>query len=266
VLPADLLRRRILGRHRLNGRLRRDRLTGARVDEFRDTEVEELQLAVARDEDVRRFEIAVDDQVLVRVLHDVAHGGKELESRVDRETACIAIAVDRFTIDILHREPRYAVTCDAAVDEAGDVWVLEKRENPTLLQESSNELGTPGLPDQLERDALLELSVVTRGEEHGAHTSVTDLSNDAEWADAFWRDARMQQVRAADERLCERETSPRQLEEILRRTVSFEQALHRGSQRRVAATCVIEEHLTIICRLVERRFQQAIDLAEAFGR
>ena len=70
-LAAHLLGAGVLGRHQLQpGRGRRQRLPGhLGIEQLGDAEVEQLGHAVLGDQDVGRLDVAVDDQVLVRVLH-----------------------------------------------------------------------------------------------------------------------------------------------------------------------------------------------------
>ena len=52
-----------------------------RVEHLGDAEVEQLDVALGRDEHVARLEVAMHDQVLVGVLHGVADLECELEAR-----------------------------------------------------------------------------------------------------------------------------------------------------------------------------------------
>jgi hypothetical protein len=47
--------------------------------------------------------------------------------------------IETFPLDVLHREPGRAVVGDAAVEQAGDVTVLQPGENPALLTEPPDE-------------------------------------------------------------------------------------------------------------------------------
>jgi hypothetical protein len=73
VASRELLRRRILGGHGPDAFARQGRHPGARaaLQQLGHAEVQQLYLAVRRHQDVRRLEIAVDDQVRV----GVGHGG-----------------------------------------------------------------------------------------------------------------------------------------------------------------------------------------------
>ena len=112
ALAADLLGRRELRRHdaaRPSASRRRIGAAARAVEQLRDAEVEELHLAVGRDEDVRRLEVAVDDEVLVRVADGVAHHLEEREPASSERLRVVAVAVDRLAVDELHREVRQSV-------------------------------------------------------------------------------------------------------------------------------------------------------------
>jgi hypothetical protein len=53
------------------------------VEQLRDPEVEELRQAVGRDEDVAGFQIPVNDEMLMCVLHGGAHLKETREAPVD---------------------------------------------------------------------------------------------------------------------------------------------------------------------------------------
>ncbi len=70
---ADLLGRRVRGRHQPEAGARAVLPRFEAVELLGDAEVEQLHDAVVADENVRRLEVAVNDQVPVRVLHRLAH-------------------------------------------------------------------------------------------------------------------------------------------------------------------------------------------------
>ena len=58
---------------------------------FRDAEVDHLRdglIVLARDQDVRRLEVAMDDALLVRVLDGGADLQEQLEARRNRQAIC----------------------------------------------------------------------------------------------------------------------------------------------------------------------------------
>src|SRR6185503_8109111 len=106
---AYLLRCRVRGSHESQ---RCSRLIAAALDALellRDSKVEQLHRAVARDKDIRRLEVAMHDQVLVRMLNCFADLAKESESLRQRHGMCAAILRECQSVDVLHDEPRRAV-------------------------------------------------------------------------------------------------------------------------------------------------------------
>ena len=83
----------------------------------------------------------MDDEVSMRVVHDVAHILEELKATIDRQLAGVAPAVDRLAFDQLHREVRNSVGRDAAIDEPRDARMLEQRQNPPFLAEATRDAG-----------------------------------------------------------------------------------------------------------------------------
>ena len=73
-IAADLLGARVLRRHHAR---RRDFGTFRPTEHLRDAEVDELRHAVAVDEDIARLEVAVHDEVPMRILDGGAHQAEE---------------------------------------------------------------------------------------------------------------------------------------------------------------------------------------------
>jgi hypothetical protein len=76
------------------------------VEQLGDAEVEQLHLPVGGDQDVGRLQVAVHDEMSVRVDHRIADGAEELEAALHIKSASIAVAVDGIAFDQLHREVR----------------------------------------------------------------------------------------------------------------------------------------------------------------
>ena len=73
----------------------------------------------------------------------------------------------------------------SAVDERGDVWMVEVRENLAFAPKTSErEIGFEAGLDDLDRDAFTVLIVRTCGFVHGPHSAATDKPYDVVRADA----------------------------------------------------------------------------------
>ena len=112
-----------------------DEVCGAGLKELEGAEVEEFDGALTGDHDVAGFEIAVEDEVAM----DVGDGSAELdhlaEDLVDGGFGGVADLVQALAVDHFHDEEGDAFVGDAAIEQAGDVGVLEAGEGVALEQE-----------------------------------------------------------------------------------------------------------------------------------
>ena len=181
-LAANLLGAGVFRRHQLQaGRGRRERLARELgIQQLGDAEVQQLGRAIGDHEHVGRLDVAVDDQVLVRVLDGGADVTKELQARGGVEPVRVAVVDDRLAFDVLHREVRPAVRRAATVEQARDERMLEAGENLPLVAEAADDaVGVHAALEHLDRHALLERIIVADAEIHGAHAAMADLANQA---------------------------------------------------------------------------------------
>ena len=82
----------------------------------------------------------MDHQVPVRVLHRLANLEKEPEAWLDVQALGIAEDIDRPPVDMLHHEVGGAVVGIAAVEQAGDIGMLEMRQDLPLLAQAGEKL------------------------------------------------------------------------------------------------------------------------------
>ena len=179
-LAANLFGAGVFRRHQLQpGRGRRERLAGELgIEQLGDPEVQQLGRAIGDHEHVGRLDVAVDDQVLVRVLDGRADVTKELQARGGVEPVRIAVVDDRLPFDVLHREVRPAVRRAATVEKTRDERMLEAGEYLPLVPEAADDaVGVHAALEHLDRHALLERIIVADAEIHGAHSAMTDLAN-----------------------------------------------------------------------------------------
>src|SRR6185437_6180344 len=152
--------------------------------EFGDAEVEEFGDAIGGDENVAGLEIAMDDQAAMGVRHGFADLAEEFAAGGDADFLAFAIRRDGGAFDVLHDEVGAAVGNSAAIEEFGDVGVVEGGENLTLLAEAADDgVGIHAAFDELDGDALLEGIVIADGEVDGAHAAAADLFENAVGAD-----------------------------------------------------------------------------------
>ena len=131
-----------------------------RVHRLGEAEVEDLDLAVRRELDVRGLQVAVDDPLLVRRLEGLGDLAGDGEGLVERERAALQPLGEVFALDELHDEGADAARLLEAVDR-GDVGVLQLGEELRLALEAGEALGVGGerLGQDLDRDLALQLRV-----------------------------------------------------------------------------------------------------------
>ena len=186
-VAAHLLGARVRRRHDavlgMRDRERVRRLAG--VEQLGDAEVEQLRHALRRDQDVVRLQVAMHDQVLVRVVDGRAHGAHQRDPLLGREPPPVAVRVDRFAVDVLHDEVGRAVRRAPAVEQSRDVRVLQRRQDLPLRAQPALHLAREhAAADQLDGDLLLILLVGALGEIDVAHAARAELAHDAIRAEA----------------------------------------------------------------------------------
>jgi hypothetical protein len=189
-VAAQLFRRGIVR----GQQLRLGRVLVAGGEQLGDAEVEQFRRAVGGDEDVRRLQVAVHDQVLVRVLHRIADRREQAQAGAQVQFPFTAVVGDRPSLDVFQDEVGNARRRQAAVDQARDVRVLQMREDLPFLAEALQQ-AEGGVGQQFDRDALFEMAVGALGQQHDAHAAAPEFAHDAPHADAVAeRDARFDLV------------------------------------------------------------------------
>ena len=158
---------------------RRQRVHGLPLEELRQAEVENLHGPVARDHDVRRFEIPMDDARRVRLGQPVGDLHRVAEGLAEPEPFAADQAVERAARHVLHHDDiPIALACD--VVDGDDVRVLEGGGGLGFLLEAPAALriGDAVGREELERDVAIEARVV--GLEDNAHPAPTELVEDRE--------------------------------------------------------------------------------------
>jgi hypothetical protein len=133
-----------LGEDRLLGQLHTDGLRDPEVDDLHD-----WFAVVRRDHDIGRLEIAVDDALLVGVLHRRAHVGEECEPRLRIEIFVSTVFGERNALHQLHHEVGPPAFGGSGIMDLRDVGVIHHGEGlPLGLEARADLLGVhPGLDD-----------------------------------------------------------------------------------------------------------------------
>ncbi len=110
---------------------------------LRQTEIDDLgyrRSVVNRHEDVGRFQVPVDDSLLVGVLNPTADLGEQFQSVPRDELVFITEPGDRHAPDQFHDEERAARWSDPRVENPGDVGVVHQGQRFPLGLESGDDL------------------------------------------------------------------------------------------------------------------------------
>jgi hypothetical protein len=170
-IDVEIVELRLLGRH-VQGRAHhgpmrcmqgffRESARGG-VHRFSQAEVDDLRhglVVVRRHQDVRGLQIAVDDPLLVSVLHGLADLHEEAQSLRHTRPRRVAVFGDRYALDVLHHEERPAGLGQAAVEHLGDIRMIhhgqrlalgfEPREHLARIHTRLDELERDFAPDRL---------------------------------------------------------------------------------------------------------------------
>jgi len=150
-----------------------------------DAEVEELRLPLLRHQDVARLQVAMDQQVLVRILDRAADPPKKIQAPVDRQPVQLAVAVDGQAFHQLHDEVWATLRRGAAVVEAGNVGVLQPSEDLPLAEELEAGFRRVQAPAQhLDRHQPLILLVVPLPQVNRAHAAAAETAHQPVGADS----------------------------------------------------------------------------------
>ena len=185
-LAANLLGADVVRRHHRAARAHRvESGQCVTVQQLGDSEIEQLGNAVRGHEDVSRLDVAVHDQVLMRVLHRVAHVAEQTETVVDRQLLLLAPRGNLQAIDKFQDDIRRAVFGRAAIEQPGDIGMLQMRENLSLAPEPRNRGAAVQVElECLDRDLLVELGIVADREVDRTHAAVAKGTHDPIGSDA----------------------------------------------------------------------------------
>ena len=149
------------------------------VEQGGDPEVKQLGYSFGRNEDVARLDVPMGDQVAVDVRDGGADDEEEFRALGDGEVGVGEVLGEGDAVDIVHDEERAAVGRGTAIEEAGNVGVIEPREDAALLFEAVG-CGACGAGVQdLDGDNLLHVFNRAQGAVDGAHAAGADGFEDA---------------------------------------------------------------------------------------
>jgi hypothetical protein len=157
----------------------------AAVDQLGDAEVEQFDLAGLIDHHVGRLEIAVDDQVLVRMLDRGADALDQLDAGIAVRASAAQVGVKCFAAHVLDDQIGLARLGFAAIDQAGDVGMVECGQDLPLLAQAAHAVLRWKAADQLDRGLLREPAFVALREQHRAHAAAAEFAQNSPGTDAL---------------------------------------------------------------------------------
>ena len=184
-LAVQLLGTGILRRHRLHGGEGRRRVgdggfQGVGVEQLGDTEIQQLDGAFLGDQDVLRLEVAVDHQILMRVVNRGADREEETQPFADGEAVGIAVFIDRRSGDEVHHEIGPSVRGGAAIQEFGDIRVIEVRQDLAFgIEALERVIAEDAAADHLDGHHFAIQVVDAHGLVDRAHAALGDELHDA---------------------------------------------------------------------------------------
>lgn len=174
LLAAHLFGTGIGGCHRRESIVRVVRSSQVGLQQLRDAKIQQLRRAVFCDQNVRRLQITMNDEMLMRVLHGGADLPKKLQAFAHVELLLLAILIQRQPFDVFHHEVRSPVFGCAAVEQTRDVRMVQIGQNLPFVLEAALQFFAAGA-HQLDGDLLLELIVSAFGQPDRAHSAVRDF-------------------------------------------------------------------------------------------
>jgi hypothetical protein len=170
-LAGELFRRGVVGRERRGSQFRCG--PGNGIQQLGDTEVQKLHSPFRRDEDVARFQVAMNHQAAVSAGDDIAHFNEQSQPRAQVELPSVAELREADAFHVLHDHVRAAVGMHAAIEQAGDAGVLQAGEDfPLCLK--ARDLRDGASLQHLDGGLLLERAVCARGQVHLAGAAPAD--------------------------------------------------------------------------------------------
>ncbi len=150
-------------------------------------EIEKLYAAICADENISRFQIAMDNETSMRIGDRRRDIDNEIDARSERPR--LHIHIDRLAAHEFEREPRLSVGQFAAVEQAHDVGMFQFGEHVAFAHEQRALILAHGFAiDQLECDFLVIGAVSAFGAIHDTHAAAADFLDHAPRADArAWR-------------------------------------------------------------------------------
>ena len=151
------------------------------VDDSRNAEIQQLRLAIFRYQDIRRLDVAMDDEVAMGVLHRRAHLKEQQHALAQVGPMVFAPGIDALALDVLHRQERLAVCQHAAIEQMRNARMLQPRQHLPLAGEAlqQHRRAFRRRLQEFQRHLLHEITVGALGQVDRAHAAFTQAAQQA---------------------------------------------------------------------------------------
>jgi hypothetical protein len=135
--------------------------------------------AISGDQDVARLQVAMDHEVLMRVLDGSADVHEEAKPGGDAELIPIAVRRDWQTVDVFHDQVRVAVVGHASVEESCDMRMDQPGKDAALGHEPLvQRIVRIAGGDHFDGDPLLKVPFDSICQIHRPHAAAPELGHD----------------------------------------------------------------------------------------
>src|SRR5262249_45024531 len=156
---------------------------------FGQTEIDDSRQRLAvkfHHENVRWFQVTVDDCFLVCVLHRLTHPHEELQPLANSQFLFIAVIGDGQARYVLHHQVGLAGRCRAGFKNFGNRWVVHHRQRlPLRLEALQQRFAVHAGPDQFQRDLSPDWFGLL-GKPHLPHPAFANSLDQSVRTDRLW--------------------------------------------------------------------------------
>ncbi len=154
------------------------------LGQLADAEIDQFYLAVMRDHDVRRLDVAMQDQVAVRVADRRANLQQQAHDLARSQRVLLAVRTNVTAFDQLGDQIRRAIPGNAAIEQHRDVGMVHASEQLLLALEAFGATGGQHQQrEKFQRAVLLEGDIIALGQEYRGHAASAQLAKQGPVAD-----------------------------------------------------------------------------------
>ena len=187
-LAAQRLRARILGSQRAPVETRQRSRFRVGLQQACHAKIQQAHFALPGHQDVRRFQVAVNDATRVRVADGVEYLQEQIDACPDVVPLRVAPGDEWFALHVFHRDVRRAIGFDAGIVEPRDTREFQRREDPAFAREALRHLHRDMTQARnLERHEALERSIGTARQPDFRHAAGTQRPQQLVCAQPFTR-------------------------------------------------------------------------------